>query len=596
VPVVAISVDRLNQLLGKPYPMDELVEALEQLGCDVEDTADLGLFRCPACQTPNDRLDHEEAPRRCDFCGMESEEPFPKFAVDRVIRLDLLADRPDLFDAGGLSRALKGYLGHEQGLSTFALREGDVSVDVDAVLSQENTFRPFICCAVVAVPPLEYGSLREIMRLQENLHWGIGRDRKLASIGVYDLDTIKPPIRYSTVDPDDFRFNPLGMPGSGMTPRQILKEHPKGAAYAHLMDKYTRYPILVDAAEQVLSMPPIINSDETKCKLGTSRLFIDVTGITRDAVVNALNTLVSALLEVGGKAESVKMNFPDRKEITPDLSPRRITIDYEEAKRWLGLDLTRDEFMQVLSKMRLNVTPAGRAYEVQYPVFRTDIRHEVDLFEDLAIGYGYKNIPMRMIPSMTLGRSRPEEKISQIARETALGLGFSEILSLNLQSEERHFTKFRMEPGDRHVVVENPKTIDQKIVRTHMMTGIMESFRKNRRKTMPQRLFEIGNVIHLHPKRETGVEEYRHVVLGIIGPETGYAQIRSILDSLLRELGRQGEYRMIEHPAFSTGRCAEVTHPDGLWAVLGEIHPEVLSLFGLAYPVALCELRIIRVV
>ena len=435
MPVVAISVDRLNQLLGKPYPMDELVDALEQLGCDVEDTADLGLYRCPACQTPNDRLDHEEAPRRCDFCGMESEEPFPKFAVDRVIRLDLLADRPDLFDAGGLSRALKGYLGHEQGLSTFALREGDVSVNVDAALSREHMYRPFICCAVVEVPPLEHGNLREIMRLQENLHWGIGRDRKLASIGVYDLDTIKPPIRYSTVDPDDFRFNPLGMPGSGMTPRQILEKHPKGAAYAHLMDKYTRYPILVDAAEQVLSMPPIINSDETKCKLGTSRLFIDVTGITRDAVVNALNTLVSALLEVGGEAESVKMSFPDRKEITPDLSPRRITIDYEEAMRWLGLDLPRDDFMQVLRKMRLNVAPAGRAYEVHYPVFRTDIRHEVDLFEDLAIGYGYKNIPMRMIPSMTLGRSRPEEKLSQIARETALGLGFSEILSLNLQSE-----------------------------------------------------------------------------------------------------------------------------------------------------------------
>jgi len=596
VPLVAVSVERLNKLLGKTYPMDELVDALEQLGCDVEDTADLGLYRCPACQTPNDRLEREEPPRRCDFCGMETQDPFPKFAVDRVIRLDLLADRPDLFDAGGLSRALKGYLGHEQGLSPFTLEEGDVSVDVDAALSLEKTYRPFICCAVVNIPPLDHGTLREIMRLQENLHWGIGRDRKLASIGVYDLDTVNPPIRYTTVDPDDFRFNPLGMPGILMTPRRILVEHPKGAAYAHLMDRYARYPVLIDAAEQVLSMPPIINSDETKCKLGTSRLFIDVTGITRDAVVNSLNTLVSALLEVGGKAESVSMNFPDRQERTPDLSPRKITIDYEEAKRWLGLDLTRKEFVRILGKMRLNVIPSGDAYEVKYPAFRTDIRHEVDLFEDLAIGYGYKNIPMRTIPSMTFGRSRPEENLSRIVRDTALGLGFSEILSLNLLSEERHFAHFRMEPGERHVVVENPKTIEQKIVRTHMMAGIMETFRKNRRKPMPQRLFEIGNVIHFQPERETGVEEYRHVVLGIIGPEAGYAQIRSILDSLLRELDRKGEYRKFDHPAFSIGRCAEVTRQDGLWAVLGEIHPEVLSHFGLLHPVALCELRIMRVV
>lgn len=197
---------------------------------------------------------------------------------------------------------------------------------------------------------------------------------------------------------------------------------------------------------------------------------------------------------------------------------------------------------------------------------------------------------------MTIGRSRPEEKLSQIVREAAVGLGFTEILSLNLQSEDRHFTKFRMEPGDRHVVVENPKTIDQKVVRTHMMTGIMESFRKNRRKPLPQRLFEIGNVIHIQPERETGVEEFRHVVLGIIGPEAGYAGIRAVLDSLLRELDRGGEYRPAEHPAFCSGRCAEITHPDGLWALLGEIHPEVLSLFGLAYPAALCELRITRVI
>ena len=110
MPVVSVSVKRLNELLGKQYEMAVLVAALEQLGCDVEDTAKLALYECPTCQAPNDKLIHEEPPKRCDFCGYESEEPFEKYATDPVIRLDLLADRPDLFDVGGLSRALKGYL------------------------------------------------------------------------------------------------------------------------------------------------------------------------------------------------------------------------------------------------------------------------------------------------------------------------------------------------------------------------------------------------------------------------------------------------------------------------------------------------------
>src|SRR6185295_6803117 len=110
-------------------------------------------------------------------------------------------------------------------------------------------------------PEIDAASLVAIMKLQESLHWGIGRDRKLASIGVYDLDTLEGPISYRTLDPDGEPFEPLGLPGRLMSGRQILAEHPKGVGYAHLLRDLTRYPVLVDARGQVLSMPPIINSE-----------------------------------------------------------------------------------------------------------------------------------------------------------------------------------------------------------------------------------------------------------------------------------------------------------------------------------------------
>jgi phenylalanyl-tRNA synthetase beta chain len=576
--------------------MEVLASALGQLGCDVEDTAELALYKCPACQAPNDKLEHEDPPKRCDFCGFESEEPFVKFASDPVIRIDLLADRPDLFDAGGLSRALQGYLGLKQGLSEFSIKQGSITVDVDPALSNKETFRPYIVCAVINMPLLDNNSLREIMKLQENLHWGIGRDRKLSSIGVYDLDVITPPIRYSLVDPDKFKFCPLGMPGRQMTPRQILEEHPKGMAYAHLMEPYIQYPILMDAKGLVLSMPPIINSDETKCKIGSAQLFIDVTGITQEVVENSLNTLVSALVELGGKVETVKMNYPDKPGETPNLTPRKIDIKYEAAKDWLGIDFTRNEFMGYLRKMRLNVKPKGDAYEVSYPAFRTDIRHQVDVFEDLAIGYGFDRIETGLVPSLTIGDARPEEIISQMVRETMTGLGFTEIMSLHLQSIERHFSKFNLEPGKKHVIVDNPKTIEQKILRSHLKTGIMETFYKNRRKVVPQRIFEIGNIIEINHQAETGADEFRHLAFGIIGPEAGFAEGRQILDSVLHELRVESQYSPVSHPSFMEGRIAEVTNTKGLWAQVGEIHPQVLNNFGLTYPVTLCELRLKKVV
>ncbi len=596
MPVVAVSVKRLNELLNKKYKMNILVDALEQLGCDVEDTAELGLFQCPACQTPNDRLEHEEPPKRCDICGFESEEPFEKYATDKVIRIDLLADRPDLFDTGGLSRALKGYLELEQGLAEFTVKEGKVEVNVDPVLLQKETFRPYIACAVITMPPLDQTSLREIMRLQENLHWGIGRDRKLSSIGVYDMGTLTPPIKYTTVDPIKFKFCPLGMPGVQMTPQKILEEHPKGIAYAHLMDNYKRYPILMDANNLVLAMPPIINSDETKCKINSSRLFVDVTGITQDAVINSLNTLVSALIELGGEVETVKMNYPEGSKETPDLSPKKINIKLEAAQNWLGLDFSREEFMGYFHKMRLNVEPKKDVYEVSYPAFRSDIRHEVDLYEDLAIGYGFKNIQTKLVPSLTIGEARKEEEISQMVREAMTGLGFAEIMSLHLQSVERHFIKYQMEPGKEHVIIKNPKTIEQKVARCHLMTGIMETFYKNRRKTVPQHIFEVGNIILINPKMETGTNEYRHLAFAIIGPETGYAEGRMVLDAVMSELNYKGDYKPVSHPAFCQGRCAELTGDAGLWARAGEIHPQVLNNFGLIYPVTYCELRLVKVI
>jgi phenylalanyl-tRNA synthetase beta chain len=595
MPIVAINVDTLNELLGQGYEMDRLVEALEQLGCDVEDTSLVALYQCSACQSLNEKLDREEPAKKCTFCGYESEEYFQKITSHRVIRIDLLADRPDLFDAGGLSRALKGYLGIEKGLPHYSVTHNEtVEVKVDPAVVN---IRPYIACAMVTMPPLDNESLRELMRLQENLHWGISRDRKLSSIGIYDMEVIAPPIIFTAFAPDKLTFHPLGMPDKLLTLGQIADEHPKGIAYQHLIRGFEKYPILIDSKGLVLSQPPLINSDETKCKLGSTRLFVDVTGITSDAVTNSLNTLVCALSDLGGKIQSLKIHYPDRTIVTPDLTPRHISITSEDTSRWLGLTFTHDELIDHLQTMRLNGKLINHTtYYVQYPAYRIDILHPVDIYEDIAIANGFQNIETALVPTMTVGKEREEEKISTMVRHIMTGLGFTEIMSLMLQSFERHFTKFTIENTDTCVIVENPKTIDQKIARIHLMTGIMEAFNKNRRKSVPQHIFEIGNVIVLNPARESGVSEYRNLALAIIGPEAGYAEARANIDSVVREIGFKAQYTPFTHPSFIEGRCAQIIYGNNLKGLIGEVHPEVINNFNLSYPVAYCEIELCEVI
>jgi len=248
--------------------------------------------------------------------------------------------------------------------------------------------------------------------------------------------------------------------------------------------------------------------------------------------------------------------------------------------------------------MRLDVTPDkddADKYVIDYPVFRSDIRHEVDIFEEVLIGYGVDNVTMQLVPTMTVGQERPEEKTANMVRSIMTGLGFTEIMSLNLLSEENHFIRLGMAPDESYVRVGNPKTLNQQVLRYHLMTGVMETLEKNKKKAVPQRLFEVGAVTFLNPETETGINEYRHLSFAVTGPGTGYAEIRAVLDSVLRELGLGGRYRASQHPTFIDGRCAEVSIDGDLWARLGEVHPQVLNNYGLAYPVALCEMRLAKV-
>ncbi|HEY3395945.1 MAG TPA: phenylalanine--tRNA ligase subunit beta, partial [Lacipirellulaceae bacterium] len=569
---------------------------------------DIERSRCPQCGSLVEHPLGQDEVKTCGLCGHESESSFKLAGSKQVIRLDLLAARPDLFDVGGLARALRGTLGIESGLPRYGTSGPKLEVHVDASVRNEDSYRPFIDCAVMTLPPVDETSLIAIMKLQENLHWGVGRDRKLASIGLYDLSTITGPIRYTTMDPDTEPFVPLGMPGKKMSGRQILESHPKGVAYANLLAGHKRYPVLIDSKNQVLSMPPIINSDETKLKKGSTRVFIDVTGISKAAVKKSLDTLVCSLFEIDKSVSGEKVKIIEfggkTQRSTPDLSQCTKDVDLQEAKRWLGLPLDEESLANSLRRMRFDVTPTKKdgCLTVAYPAYRTDIRHMVDLLEDVAIGYGYGNIEPRLVRSMTVGTPRPEETLSERVRQVLIGLGYSEIMSLPLTTEEHQFERLRMPTpgtgeagGTRYPQVANPKLKAYNVVRTHLMGGLFEALRENRRRPMPQRLFEADNVVELDDAAETGAVEYRKLALVEIGRESGYATARSVVDALVRELGWKSQYAAIEHPTFVSGRAASVAVDGKPLGILGEVHPEVLANFGLTHPVALAELTLERV-
>ena len=195
------------------------------------------------------------------------------------IEIEVFPDRADLLSPETMAHAARAFL-HGQGAEPeLKTVDGDISMVVNQSLEH---VRPVILGAVVR--GVDNGASHEendafiqaLMDHQEKLHFSIGRRRKRASIGVHDLSTLAPPFRVITV-PESYTFVPLAMT-ERMSIREILEEHPKGVDYAHLLDGFTEFPVIVDAADRVLSFPPIINGDHTTVTESTTDFFIDVTG------------------------------------------------------------------------------------------------------------------------------------------------------------------------------------------------------------------------------------------------------------------------------------------------------------------------------
>jgi phenylalanyl-tRNA synthetase beta chain len=606
---------------GPKLSVQELVDLLPKLGCEIEEVAAMQQYACRVCGKIYDRTEAQGAPLLCAHCGADyraNPADLSPMGANQVIRLNMLAVRPDIFDPGGMARYIRGYLGVQTGLAEYLPSAPRYRVQIDPQLAQEDSYRPFIACAVVRNVQLDHSTIKMVMNLQEDLHWALGRNRKLASIGVYDLDTLTGDVfHYDAVDPDSLRFVPLGydpaQPDSAITPRQILERHKTGQAFAHLLKPLKKYPLLRDGGGTVLSMPPIINSESTRVTLATRQFFIDVTGLSQRTVDRALNIVVTSLKEILPQIviESVVLERGDEARVTPDLRPAEFALSVRQAADTIGIEANAAEIGELLESMGHGVEegPNADTLRVFVPAYRNDVMHVVDLIEDVAIAYGYDNLQPRLVPTFTVGAPRAIEEQSAIARRVLTGLGCHQVMTLVLTSEAATFDKWRLSPGNavgdalraRAVRIENPISVEQTMCRVSLLPGLLETLAINKQYDLPQHLFEIGDCSYVDPAAETGAREERLAGVALIGTHVGYADIRAVADAFVHEMGRPvgDAVRVVptEHPSYIPGRVAALVDAHGeRLGTLGELHPEVLEAYGLKHPVAVLELSLARLV
>jgi phenylalanyl-tRNA synthetase beta chain len=509
---------------------------------------------------------------------------------DDEIIVEINPNRPDLLSEHGLGRALASFTGLKKGLRKYDAKTSGSEAKVIIDKSVEK-IRPYTACAIVKNLKFDNEKIKEVIQVQEKLHVSFGRNRKRVAIGIYPLEHIKLPIYYKALKPEEIVFQPLEAKRP-MDARQILSQHAVGKEYAYLLEGFDKYPVFIDANNEILSMPPIINSEKTgKVTERTTEVFVECSGFDFRIMEQCLNMLVCVLADMGGIIYSMELAYPDKKRITPQLEPNKVKIDLRYINKLLGLELKESELKLCLEKMGYDYDANKKTALV--PAYRTDIIHLVDLAEDVGIAYGYDNIP-EIIPRVaTIGKESDASVLSERVREMLVGHGFIEVKNYCLASKEDQGKNCNLNP--ELVEIKNSQAEDRNVMRSWLVPSLLRTLSENKHREYPQNIFEIGEIFKINPKLETGSEE--EIKLGVVlsNEEADYTKAKQVLDNFFRILNLEADVVETEHPSLIKGRAGKIIFEHTGLGFIGELSPEVLNNFNIIMPVSCFEISLTKI-
>ena len=538
MPIVTFDYNDFINLLGYKISKDELIKKLPMIGADL------------------DRVEDDE------------------------ISMEFFPDRPDLVSVEGIARSSRAFFNFQTGLKKYNLKTSDIIMNVD---SSVKDVRPYVATALVKNVNMTDELISSLMDLQEKLHMGIGRNRKKVAIGVHNFEPVEPPFVYKAVDPDSVEFIPLNKTES-MTLSEILIKHEKGIDYADVLKDFEKHPLIVDKYNNVLSYPPIINGSLTEVTPFTTDLFIDVTGIDRKAINYALNIVTTSLAERGGQIYSTIINDIDKKLVSPNLNPEKRKLSVSYVNYILGTVLDDKKIIDALKKMGYNskVLKKGKL-EVEIPSWRADILHEIDIVEDVAIGYGYDNFKIDLPNSLTFGNELKNQNYYNAIKQIMIGLGFNEVTTFTISNENDEFNKMGLE-FEKRVQIENPIGEEFSCLRLSLIPSLLKILNENRHHSLPQQIFELGIVVNSEHKNQ------RNLSFTKIDAKANFTECKSLVDAIMRDIGIKHKIKNLNHPSFVKGRCASVFYKNKNIGFFGELHPKTISNFDLEYPIIAFEI------
>lgn len=289
-----------------------------------------------------------------------------------------------------------------------------------------------------------------------------------------------------------------------------------------------------------------------------------------------------------------------------------------DVSRILGMDVSQDDIESTLHRLDIATeavngiapdAPTDATFALAHqpgdtllactpPWYRLDVRIPADIAEEVARIIGYDKVGMTLLKEeLPPQRHDSVQETEERLRNALVGIGLQETITRALTSPDDH-AKLRLEPADRPFIeIANPNSPEYRVMQRSLLVNALNNLARNLRYTNRLATFEIGRVYLPEAIEGPLPKEERRFSIVLCGPrnpvdfyhpngdeEMDFFDLKGVVEALLERLGFKPEtitYRAKPDTATFGPRCAEVTVNGERLGLMGELHPEVRSAFGL---------------
>ncbi|MCH9614919.1 MAG: Phenylalanine--tRNA ligase beta subunit [Chlamydiia bacterium] len=311
-------------------------------------------------------------------------------------------------------------------------------------------------------------------------------------------------------------------------------------------------------------------------------------GIDPEGIHRALDRAAELILEVAGG--ELLEGIAEKK--TKEVKTRSVPLRFERVNALLGTQLSENEIESFLKRLDMPLKNG----KVSVPSYRNDIQAEIDLIEEVARVYGYNNIE-RSQPIAPLSPQNHSTiyQVENEVRDVLLREGLQEFLCCDLISPKQAEVLKESEL----IKVLKPSSVDQSVLRTSLLPGLLQSIRHNfDHRNLDINAFEIGRI---HFRWEDGYKE--RLMAGVVmtgksdphhysekPSKVDFFDLKGVLENVFKAFNMEPKWICGSLDTFHPGVQANLEFDDQSIGTIGEVHPTVLTHFGIEFPVYFAEI------